>query len=304
MRTDRRGLHHSLLLLLAAVIWGFAFVAQRAGMEHVGPFTFNALRFLLGSLSLLPVWLLTRRRVRRTGNAWHADDPPACPGLLLVGGVLFVAATLQQVGLLYTTAGKAGFITGLYVVVIPVLGLLFRQRVRGTVWVGAVAAVGGLYLLTGSEAGRIGLGDGLLLAGAFAWAVHVQLVGWLACRIDPIRIAVFQTSVCGLLSLVVALATESLALAGLRAAVPALLFAGILSVGIAYTLQIVGQRKVDPSRAGILVSLEAVFAVFGGWAFLGERVTSVMLIGCALMLAGMILSQLRRPDRLRDSAKA
>ena len=293
MREHPRNLRHSLLLLLAAIIWGLAFVAQRDGMNYVGPFTFNGLRFMLGSLSLLPVFLFARRRARRASSVRCAGDRPRWGGPLLVGVVLFTAATLQQVGLLYTTAGKAGFITGLYVVIIPLLGLVFGQRVRSTVWVGAVVAVGGLYLLTGFEAGWVGLGDGLILAGAFGWAVHVQLVGWLVRRIDPIRIALTQTAVCGLLSLAVALATETITLAGLRAAVPAVLFAGILSVGVAYTLQIIGQRRVDPTRAGILVSLEAVFAVLGGWAVLGERVAGVMLIGCALMLAGMVLAQLR-----------
>ncbi len=304
MREDRKSLHHSLLLLLAAVIWGFAFVAQRAGMEHVGPFAFNALRFLLGSLSLLPFLLFRRRRARRNGSARHAADRSTWVALPLVGVVLFGAATLQQWGLLYTTAGKAGFITGLYVLIVPILGLFLGQRVRRTVWVGAAAAVGGLYLLTGLEVGRVGLGDGLILAGAVGWAVHVQFVGWLVRRIDPLRIAVIQTAVCGLLSLAAALATETITLVGLRAVVPAVLFAGIVSVGIAYTLQIVGQREVDPSRAGILVSLEAVFAVLGGWAILGERVTGVMLIGCALMLAGMVLAQLRGRTRLRGPARS
>jgi drug/metabolite transporter (DMT)-like permease len=290
--------------LLAAVIWGFAFVAQRTGMEHVGPFAFNALRFLLGSLSLLPLWLFKRGRARRNGSARHADNRATWLVLLSVGVVLFGPATLQQWGLQYTTAGKAGFITGLYVLIVPILGLFLGQRVRRTVWVGAGAAVGGLYLLTGFEVGRVGLGDGLILAGAVGWAVHVQLVGWLVRRIDPLRIAVIQTAVCGLLSLAAALATETITVVGLRAVVPAVLFAGILSVGIAYTLQIVGQREVDPSRAGILVSLEAVFAVFGGWALLGERVTGAMLIGCALMLAGMVLAQLRGRSRPRDPAES
>jgi drug/metabolite transporter (DMT)-like permease len=291
MSSDASTLRHTLLLLLAAGIWGFAFVAQRAGMEYVGPFTFNGVRFLLGSLALLPVLLLTRRR--RTSGRKEGSSRSLILGLASVGLVLFAAATLQQVGLVYTTAGKAGFITGLYVVIIPLLGLLFRQGVRWPVWVGAAASAGGLYLLAGFEGGRLGTGDGLVLAGAFGWAAHVQLVGWLVRRVNPIRIAVVQTAICGVLSLGVAAATESIRLAGLRAAVPSLLFAGILSVGVAYTLQIVGQRRVDPSRTGILVSLEAVFAALGGWLILRETVTFVMLVGCALMLAGMILSQIR-----------
>jgi len=289
---------HSLLLLLAAAIWGFAFVAQRAGMEHVGPFTFNGVRFLLGSVTLLPLLIIVRRRISPDVSK---SERPAVRAfrLVLVGVVLFAAATLQQVGLAYTTAGKAGFITGLYVVVIPLLGLLIGQRVRWLVWVAAVASLAGLYLLAGVETGGIGIGDGLVLVGAFGWAVHVQLVGWLVRRVHPVWIAVVQTAICGALSLAVAGATEHISFVGLQDALPALLFAGILSVGVAYTLQVVGQRRVDPSRAGILVSLEAAFAVFGGWLLLGESVTPVMLGGCALMFAGMVLSQLRgrRPAR-------
>jgi len=293
-------LRYSLLLLLAAAIWGFAFVAQRSGMEHLGPFTFNGLRFLLGGAVLLPLAYLTRGR-----NGGESSRTPLGPRaraclLALVGVVLFIASVLQQVGLVYTTAGKAGFITGLYMVIIPLLGLLLRQRVRLLVWIGAIVAVGGLYLLAGFEGGGIGLGDGLVLAGAFGWAVHVQLVSWLVRRIDPIRISVVQTAVCGALSLAVAAATEPISLAGIRAAVPALVVAGFLSVGVAYTLQVIAQRHVDPSRVGILVSLEAVFAVFGGWLLLRETVSAIMLVGAALMLLGMILSQLparRKADR-------
>jgi drug/metabolite transporter (DMT)-like permease len=299
MREDDGDLWHGLILLLAAVIWGFAFVAQRAGMEHVGPFTFNGIRFLLGSFSLLPILVFARRRIRRGRDSMRARPSAKRLGLGLLGLILFAAAALQQVGLVYTTAGKAGFITGLYVLIVPLLGLFLRQRVRWTVWAGAAAGVGGLYLLAGLGGGRIGLGDGLVLAGAFGWAVHVQLVGWLVRRIDPIRIAVVQTAVCGILSLAVGLATEPVTLMSVWAAAPALSFAGVLSVGVAYTLQIVGQRRIDPSRAGIIVSLEAVFAALGGWLVLGERASGVALVGGALMLAGMVLSQIGGGRRVR-----
>ena len=296
MALPSKSFGHSLLLLLTAVIWGFAFVAQRAGMEHIGPFLFNGCRFLLGSLSLLPILLVRSRRMREISGA-NPCSPTTRAGLALVGVVLFGAAALQQAGLVYTTAGKAGFITGLYVLLVPVIGRFLGQQVTWKVWTGAAAAVGGLYLLVGFEEGGTLFGDGLVLAGAFGWAVHVQLVGWLVRRIEPMRIAFVQTAVCGMLSLAVASVAESMPLLGLRAAVPAIAFAGIFSVGIAYTLQIVGQRHVDPSRAGILVSLEAVFAVFGGWLLLGEQVTGVMLLGAALMLSGMILAQVRRRAR-------
>jgi len=278
-------------LLLASVIWGFAFVAQRAGMEHVGPFTFNGVRFLLGSASLVPLLLLRRDRRDpeagdRKGTAW---------GLAVAGLVLFAAASLQQVGIVYTTAGKAGFITGLYVVIVPVLGLLRRQRIGLPVWGGAILAVAGLYLLSVTGGFGLGLGDGLVLASAFGWAVHVHVIGWLAGRARPIRIAAVQFAICGALSLVVGLATETILFADLlRAGIP-ILYAGLLSTGVAYTLQVVGQRRVDPARAGIVLSLEGTFAVLGGWLILGEAMTARTLAGCGLMLLGMIASQARKP---------
>jgi len=279
-----------LQLLLASSIWGFAFVAQRAGMEHVGPFTFNGVRFLLGSASLVPL-LLWRRPARnpsesRKGIGW---------GLALAGLVLFGAASLQQIGLVYTTAGKAGFITGLYVVIVPLLGLLRRQKTGLAVWTGAALATGGLYLLSVSGGFGLGLGDGLVLASAFGWAVHVHVIGWLAGRVRPLLVAAIQFAVCGALSLIVALLAERILVADLvRATIP-ILYAGLLSTGVAYTLQVIGQRRVDPARAGIVLSLEGAFAVLGGWLLLSESMTVRMLTGCGLMLVGMVASQARKP---------
>jgi drug/metabolite transporter (DMT)-like permease len=291
MTTDRRNLTSSGLLFLAAVIWGFAFVAQRAGMEHVGPFTFNGVRFLLGSMVLLPVVFLGRKRRRERDRCPRGVLLLACG---LTGLVLFGAASLQQIGLVYTTAGKAGFITGLYVVIVPLLGLLVKRRAGATVWVGAGTAAAGLYLLSVKGAMGIALGDGLVLAGAFGWAIHVHLVGWLAGQLPPLVVAVSQFTVCGVLSLVVAGVREPIAVDGLlRAAIP-IAYAGVLSVGVAYTLQVVGQRHVDPARTGIILSLEGAFAVLGGWLILDETLTARGLAGCGLMLVGMLLSQLRR----------
>jgi len=279
-------------LSVAAAIWGLSFVAQRAAMAHIGPYLFNGIRFLLGALTLVPVLLVLRRRPRTT-------EPRPRRAALLFGGaatgmVLFVAATLQQVGMVTTGAGKAGFITGLYVVLVPLLGIARGHRVRLAVWISVFLAAGGLYLLSGAGGGPIAWGDVLLLLGALAWAVHVHLIGWMAERANPIGVAVAQSVACGVLSLAVSLAVETTSLSAVRAAAPAIAFAGFLSVGVAYTLQIVGQQRLDPSRAGVLLSLEAAFAVLGGWAILGEAVTVRMLAGCALMLSGMILSSVRR----------
>ncbi len=284
-------------LSIAAAIWGFSFVAQRAAMAHIGPFLFNAMRFLLGALTLLPVLVALRRRGIRTPAAQPASRAALLLGGAATGSVLFAAATLQQIGIVTTGAGKAGFITGLYVVLVPVLGVLRGRHARAAVWVSTLLAGGGLYLLSGGSGGAVAWGDVLLLLGALAWAVHVHLIGWMAERADPIAVAVTQSIVCGLLSLAVAFAAETSSLAAVRAAAPATAFAGFLSVGIAYTLQIVGQRRLDPARAGVLLSLEAAFAVLGGWALLGEAVTARMLVGCSLMLSAMILSSARQPGR-------
>ena len=292
-REWRRDVGSTTALSVAAVIWGLAFVAQRAAMAHIGPYLFNGIRFLLGALTLIPVLFVLRRR--RLG----ASEPRANRAALFVGGaatgaVLFIAATLQQVGIVTTGAGKAGFITGLYVVLVPLLGIVRGHRVRLAVWISAFLAAGGLYLLSGADGGAIAWGDVLLLLGAFAWAVHVHLIGWMAERANPIGVAVAQSVACGLLSLAVSFAVETTSLSAVRAAAPAIAFAGFLSVGVAYTLQIVGQQRLDPSRAGVLLSLEAAFAVLGGWAILGEPITLRLLVGCALMLSGMILSSVQR----------
>jgi drug/metabolite transporter (DMT)-like permease len=283
------------LLLVASIIWGFAFVAQRAGMEHVGPFTFNGVRFLLGGLTLVPALLVGGKQ--RNGR----ETQPLPKGIVLLGCglsglVLFGAASLQQMGLVYTSAGKAGFITGLYVVIVPLLGLLARHRVGPSVWIGAVTAASGLYLLSIRGAMGIAPGDGLVLAGAFGWAVHVHLIGWLAGRVRPLLVAALQFGICGVLSLAAAMFTEVITVAALlRVSVP-IAYAGFLSAGVAYTLQVVGQRHVDPARAGILLSLEGTFAVLGGWLILSETLTARALAGCGLMLVGMLFSQLRGRD--------
>jgi drug/metabolite transporter (DMT)-like permease len=279
-------------LLLAAIIWGFAFVAQRMGMRFLGPFTFNGLRFALGTLVLLPWFAISRRRAKAMVDLGSTRRRGLMMGL--AGLVLFASVNLQQIGLVQTTAGKAGFITGLYVVIVPLLGILRRHRVNGWVWGGCGLALAGLYLLTVKGAFSISMGDGLVLAGAFGWAVHVHVVDWLAARVPPIRIAIVQFSICAALSLVIGGATESIRLAAIRDAGWMIAYAGVLSVGVAYTLQVVGQRRVDPARAGIVLSLEAMFAVLGGWVLLGETLSLQGAAGCALMLAGMMMAQLRR----------
>jgi len=297
------------LLLLASAIWGFAFVAQRVAMDHIGPFTFNAVRFALGSLPMLPLIALARRRdkggapvlkaVRPASDSHSPEATARTPlrsillGGLAAGALLYGGASLQQLGIVNTTAGKAGFITGLYVIIVPIMGLLWKMRPGAAAWAGAALGIVGLFLLSVTERFTIGLGDSLVLAGAFFWAGHVILAGWLIKRIDVGTLAFLQFVTCATLSFVTALFVEDIRLDGIVAAAGPILYGGFISVGIAYTLQLVGQRKTPPSHAAIILGLEAVFAAVGGWALLSETLSQRALVGCSLMLAGVIVSQLR-----------
>jgi drug/metabolite transporter (DMT)-like permease len=279
-----------LTLLLTAGIWGLAFVAQRVGMDYVGPFTYNGVRFALGSLTLAPLLLAGRRG--HGPPALPVTDPTFILGGGALGAVLFVAASLQQVALLYTTAGKAGFITGLYVVIVPILGLFWHQRPSKGTWGGAVLAAAGLYLLSVTESFRMEYGDLLVLVSAVFWSFQVLIVAWLSPRTRPVELAFCQFSICSLLSLITAGLFEAVAWASIFAASVPILYGGVLSVGVAYTLQVVAQRSAHPAHASILMSLEAVFAAVGGWILLGETLTLRGGVGCGLMLGGMLLSQL------------
>ena len=281
------------ILLVTALIWGFAFVAQRAGMVYVEPFTFNGVRFALGSLSLVPLLVVQRSKSNRSGNAQpKANNRTALMGGVLAGSVLFVAASLQQIGLVYTTAGKAGFITGLYVIIVPILGLLTRHKPDISTWIGAILAAVGLYLLSITGKFFISRGDLLVLISAFFWAVHVHIIGWFSTRTNTIVLAFLQFVTCSILSLTTAVFTEVIAIQRLLKAALPILYGGLVSVGIAYTLQVVAQRYTHPSHAAIVLSLETVFAAVGGWIILGEVLALRGFIGCVLIFVGIILSQL------------
>jgi drug/metabolite transporter (DMT)-like permease len=281
------------LLLTTAVIWGFAFVAQRVGMDYVGPFTFNGIRFGLGSLSLLPLVLMSGEQRAAASRVLPRPGPKAVLfGGAALGLTLFAGASLQQIGLVYTTAGKAGFITGLYVIIVPILGLFWKQQPKIGTWIGAFLAAVGLYLLSMTEKFAIEPGDLLVLIGAFFWAAHVLIIGWLSPRIHSVKLAFSQYVACSILSLAAACIIEVITLDSIfQAAIP-ILYGGLLSVGIAYTLQVVAQRDAHPAHAAILLSLESVFAAIGGWLILGEIISPRGLAGCGLMLTGMLLSQL------------
>lgn len=283
------------MLLIAAAIWGFGFVAQRLGMNYLEPFAFNSARFLLGSLSLLPLlWFLSRQKFsRQKVNLKTKPNHSLHKGGLICGLVLFVAATLQQYGLFYTTAAKAGFITGLYLILVPIIGILLKHTTGMTTWLGAVLAVVGLYLLSINDDFSMSLGDTLIFIGALFWAFHILVIDHFSNRIDSIQLSAVQFLVCGLLSLGVSLIIETPTLAGAIAGWQPILFAGVVSVGIAYTLQVVAQKNAKPSHAAIIMSLEAVFAAIGGVWLLDESLSPRAWFGCGLMLAGMLLSQVK-----------
>ena len=271
-----------LTLLAAALVWGSAFVACRVAAEQLGPFLYNGFRFMLGALTLLP---FVGRRLRNLSRfeLW---------GGALAGTLLFGGSTLQQKGLQFTTAGKAGFITGLYVVWVPLfLALVWRQRPRGSSCVASLVAVGGLYLLSGVEQVALLDGDALELAGAVVWALHVILISRLARRVDVLRLAWVQCVVCALLSLAFGMGLESHTLVKLVDVWWAIAYTGVFSVGVGYTLQMLGQRHAPPADASVILSMEAMFAALAGWLLLGETLTAWQLLGCGLMLAGMLLAQ-------------
>jgi len=282
----------NLLLLLTAVIWGFAFVAQRAGMEFLGPFTFNTARFTLGSLSLIPLLIINRNKKFVKEKFLPLNDKNLLYGGLAAGTVLFLGATFQQGGLVYTEAGKAGFITGFYVILVPILGLFVKQRTSLITWLGAIVATVGLYFLSFNESFDVNIGDVLVLIGAFFWAIQILVIAFYSNKVDPFQLAFTQFVVCAFLSFITAIMSETIVLQNIVHAYLPILYAGIFSVGIAFTVQVVAQKEAHPANAAIIMSLEAVFAVIGGWMILNESIPIRELIGCSLMLIGMILSQL------------
>ncbi len=284
----------SFLLLITAAIWGFAFVAQRVGMQYVGAFTYNGVRFALGSLSLIPVikWLdLKKSNQKKREDASRDSLKHIIQYGMIAGSVLFIAATLQQVGLMYTTAGKAGFITSLYIVIVPIMGYFIKQKSTANIWVGAIVAAIGLYFLSINEDLTIEFGDFLQLVGAFFWAAHILLIGFFVSRVDALKLSSMQFAACSVLSIIAAFIFEEIQIAGIIQALVPILYGGLMSVGIAYTLQVVAQRYAKPSHAAIALSMEAVFAALGGMWLLSESLPLRGIFGCGLMLVGMLISQ-------------
>lgn len=278
------------LMLLAALIWGTTFVAQQLGMANVGPLTFTGIRFLIGALVVLPLALREYGRITEHGVTLDRRDFMAWSAL---GVLLCLGAVLQQIGIAGTTVSNAGFLTALYVPLVPLLAwMVYRQRPHASVWLGAIGSFVGTFLLAGGRFDGFNAGDLWVIASTGFWAAHVLWVGRIAARKNtPILVALTQFVVCGLLSTAVALLSEEIAWSGIRAAMPAILYGGLLSVGIAFTLQVVAQRHTRPADAAILLSSEILFAAIAGAIYLGERLEPIQVAGGALIFACIVAVQ-------------
>ena len=288
-------LRGSLILLIASVIWGFAFVAQSEGMNSVGPFTFQASRMLLAFLVLLPAAAVIHAvRKKKKGTVPHRFlEPKLILSASVTGVLLFIASAFQQVGMLYTSVGHAGFLTALYLLMIPFLGFFWGKKVPLKLWLCiALALVGLWFLCMTSEGFSMGLGDLLMLGAAFFFSFQIMSVELLAKKYDGVQYSAIQMLTAGLLSLVCTFIFETPTIEGIGAAALPIAYAGIMSCGVAYTFQIIGQKHTHPTVASIIMSLEGVFAVLGGAIMLSQIPSGYEIIGCVLMFAAMIISQI------------
>lgn len=287
---NNKRLRANMILLLTAAIWGFAFAAQRVGSQYLGAFTFNGIRFALGTISLLPLIVYFDKK-KKSDSEVNAKKI-IIPGVL-IGAILFAGSTLQQIGLTYTTAGKASFITGLYMVAVPIIGIFLGHKIGKNSWIGVGIAVAGLYLLSVNENFSISYGDFLEVIGSVFWAVHILTIDYFSNKVDSLKLSCIQCATCSFLSLISALILEQITMIGISSALIPILYGGFLSVGVAYTLQVVAQKDAKPSHAAIILSMESVFGALGGAVLLGEIMSTRGYIGCILILGGILLSQIK-----------
>ena len=284
---------NAIMLLLTSLIWGTAFVAQSMGMDYLEPFTFNGVRSLIGGIALLPcIWLLERINGKTQVSGNRKDL--ICGGIAC-GLLLFAASSLQQMGIQYTTAGKAGFITAFYIVFVPVLGIFLKKTAGWKVWISVLMALVGLYFLCIKEGFSIGKGDMFIFLCALVFSVHILVIDHYSPKVDGVKMSCIQFFVCGIASIPFMVLTETPQIGNMLNAWLPLLYAGVMSCGVAYTLQIVGQKNVNPAIASLLLSMESCFSVLSGWIILGETLSVREGIGCVLMFVAIILAQL--PDK-------
>ena len=289
---------NNVLLVLTALIWGCSFVAQSVGMDYVGPFTFNAVRCLIGAAVLIPVILFMDKSARKSGltdeemKSRRGDTKTLVTGGICCGLALGIASSLQQWGILFTTVGKAGFITACYIVIVPIIGLFLKKKCSPFIWTAVVMALIGLYLLCITDGFSIGLGDVLVLVCAFLFSLHILVIDYFSPKADGVKLSCIQFLVCGILSMIPALVLEHPQISSILTAWLPILYAGIMSCGVAYTLQIVGQKNVNPTVASLILSLESCISVLAGWVILGQKLSAKELLGCVIMFAAIILAQL------------
>lgn len=297
----------SLILLLTAIIWGVAFVAQSVGMDYVEPFTFNGIRSLLGGVVLIPcIFLLDKVNAKSrkkdyniSGEEYKRNRRNLLTGGILCGILLGIATNLQQIGITYTTVGKAGFITALYIVLVPIFGLFLKKKCSPAVWIGVAFAICGLYFLCITEGFRIQKGDILIFLCALAFSAQIMVIDHYAPLVDGVKMACIQFLVCGALSCIGMFLFENPNIHNILAAWQPILYAGILSCGVAYTLQIIGQKGMNPTVASLILSLEAVVSVLAGLVFLKEMLSRRETIGCIFMFGAIVLAQLPEGQKKR-----
>lgn len=286
-----------ILLMIASLIWGTAFVAQSVGMDYIGPLTFNAARSYIGCLALLPVMIISGRHMKQIDPKEYVLREQTSRKTLLLGGLvcgvlLCIASLLQQIGIQYTTAGKAGFLTTLYIVLVPIFSIFLGKRPNAKIWVSALIALMGTYFLSMRGGAKISSGDLYVIISALFFSLHIMVVDRTAPRVNGIKLSFIQFFVSATISLVLALIFETPRVSEILTAWQPLIYAGVMSSGVAYTLQILGQRRTNPTAASIIMSMESLFSAISGWIILGETLNSRELFGCALLLAAVILSQL------------
>ena len=297
----------NLMLLGTAFLWGFSFVAQRQGMQHIGPFTFNAIRFALAALSLLV--LLMVMRSKKTKNDTSENEHPINKHDQLTGGILcglalFTASSLQQIGILTTPAGKSGFITALYIVIVPLLGLFFGKKVHLLTWIGVVMAIWGLYMLTMGSGFSIHRGDLLTVGGALFYAIQILCVDHFSPKTDGVALSFLQFVVCSVLSTPFAIIFETFSWHDVIACCLPILYSGIVGCGIAFTLQILAQKHTSPTIASLLMCLESVFAALSGALILGEKLSQRELLGCIIIFVAILIAQFPDNAAKKDIEKA
>lgn len=291
-------LRNSFLLLLTAAIWGVAFVAQSVGMDYVGPFTFNMIRSVIGGIVLIPCIFLLDKISPKEKKELSAKEQKKERKTLLTGGIccgilLAFATNFQQIGIQYTTVGRAGFITACYIIIVPLIGItFFKKKCRSTIWLAVILALVGLYLLCITEEFSIGYGDFLVLICSFLFSLHILVIDYFSPLVDGVKMSCIQFFVCGIVSGIPALFTETIVWTNVLQAWMPVLYAGVMSCGVAYTLQIVGQKNMNPTVASLILSLESCIAVLAGWIILGESLTSREVKGCILMFAAIVLAQM------------